>query len=469
MEEKKSLGKELQEKLTFTQPHIADEQPDAVAEAERFCVDYKAFLDAAKTEREAAAEVERRALAAGYRPMQRTGVTYKAGDKVFYNNRGKAMLLATLGKRPLDEGVRLMVAHIDSPRLDLKPNPLYEDSDIALFKTHYYGGIRKYQWGATPLSLHGVVYRKDGTKVEVRLGEEAGDPVFCVTDLLPHLGAEQNKRTLADGLRGEELNIVVGSLPYADKELKERVKLYTLTLLNEKYGITERDFTRAELEAVPAVKASDVGFDRSMIGAYGHDDRVDAYPALMAEIEVQHPAHTTVCILTDKEEVGSDGVTGMNSMYAYHFLQQLCAATGVDSIAAFQASKCLSADVTAAYDPSFSEAFEPDNGTYAGRGVAIYKYTGAGGKSSTSDANAELVSYLTRLLEKNNVVWQIGEMGKLDLGGGGTVAKYVANQDIDTIDIGVPVLSMHSPFEVVSKADVYMAYLTFKAFCEDAE
>lgn len=330
MEEKKSLGKELQEKLTFTQPHIADEQPDAVAEAERFCVDYKAFLDAAKTEREAAAEVERRALAAGYRPMQRTGVTYKTGDKVFYNNRGKAMLLATLGKRPLDEGVRLMVAHIDSPRLDLKPNPLYEDSDIALFKTHYYGGIRKYQWGATPLSLHGVVYRKDGTKVEVRLGEEAGDPVFCVTDLLPHLGAEQNKRTLADGLRGEELNIVVGSLPYADKELKERVKLYTLTLLNEKYGITERDFTRAELEAVPAVKASDVGFDRSMIGAYGHDDRVCAYTALQAELGVKEPEYTTVCILADKEEVGSDGPTGLVSDFVFHFLGYLADAQGAN-------------------------------------------------------------------------------------------------------------------------------------------
>ena len=235
------------------------------------------------------------------------------------------------------------------------------------------------------------------------------------------------------------------------------------------YGITERDFVTAEIEIVPAFKARDVGLDRSMIGAYGHDDRVDAYPALMAEIEVQHPAHTTVCILTDKEEVGSDGVTGMNSMYAYHFLQQLCAAAGVDSIAAFQASKCLSADVTAAYDPSFSEAFEPDNGTYAGRGVAIYKYTGAGGKSSTSDANAELVSYLTRLMNKNGVVWQIGEMGRLDLGGGGTIAKYVANRDIDTIDIGVPVLAMHSPFEVVSKADVYMAYRTFRAFCADAE
>ena len=389
MEEKKSLGKELQEKLTFTQPHIADEQPDAVAEAERFCVDYKAFLDAAKTEREAAAEVERRALAAGYRPMQRTGVTYKTGDKVFYNNRGKAMLLATLGKRPLDEGVRLMVAHIDSPRLDLKPNPLYEDSDIALFKTHYYGGIRKYQWGATPLSLHGVVYRKDGTKVEVRLGEEAGDPVFCVTDLLPHLGAEQNKRTLADGLRGEELNIVVGSLPYADKELKERVKLYTLTLLNEKYGITERDFTRAELEAVPAVKASDVGFDRSMIGAYGHDDRVCAYTALQAELGVKEPEYTTVCILADKEEVGSDGPTGLVSDFVFHFLGYLADAQGANYKLMLQNAKCLSADVNAAFDPTFPDVFEKRNSALLNGGVCVTKYTGSRGKSGTSDASAE--------------------------------------------------------------------------------
>ena len=416
-------------------PHIADEQPDAVAEAERFCVDYKAFLDAAKTEREAAAEVERRALAAGYRPMQRTGVTYKTGDKVFYNNRGKAMLLATLGKRPLDEGVRLMVAHIDSPRLDLKPNPLYEDSDIALFKTHYYGGIRKYQWGATPLSLHGVVYRKDGAKVEVRLGEEAGDPVFCVTDLLPHLGAEQNKRTLADGLRGEELNIVVGSLPYADKELKERVKLYTLTLLNEKYGITERDFTRAELEAVPAVKASDVGFDRSMIG-----------------------------ILADKEEVGSDGPTGLVSDFVFHFLGYLADAQGANYKLMLQNAKCLSADVNAAFDPTFPDVLEKRNASYLNRGVVVTKYTGSRGKYGTNDASAEMMAYVTDILDRADVLWQTGELGKVDFGGGGTVAQYVANRDIDVVDIGVPVLSMHSPFELVSKLDVYMTYRAFSAF-----
>ena len=266
-----------------------------------------------------------------------------------------------------------------------------------------------------------------------------------------------------------ELNVLIASTPIADKDTEKRVKLNVLAMLNEAYGITERDFTRAEIEVVPAHKARDIGLDRAMIGAYGHDDRVDAYPALMAEIGVKNPAYTSVCVLTDKEETGSDGVTGLNSMYTFHFLQQLCAGQGADYITACKAAKCLSADVTAAYDPTFADAFEPDNGTYAGRGVAVYKYTGSRGKGGTSDASAETVSYLTRLMDKNNIVWQIGEMGKLDLGGGGTVAKYVANQDIDTIDIGVPVLSMHAPFEVVSKADVYMAYLTFKAFCEDAE
>ena len=267
----------------------------------------------------------------------------------------------------------------------------------------------------------------------------------------------------------EDLNVIIASLPIEDKDAEQRVKLNVLGMLNEAYGITERDFTRAEIEVVPAYKARDIGLDRAMIGAYGHDDRVDAYPALMAEIGTKSPAYTSVCVLTDKEETGSDGVTGLNSMYTFHFLQQLCAGQGADYITACKAAKCLSADVTAAYDPTFADAFEPDNGTYAGRGVAIYKYTGSRGKSGTSDASAELVSYLTGLMDTNSVVWQIGEMGKLDLGGGGTVAKYVANQDIDTIDIGVPVLSMHSPFEIVSKADVYMAYLTFKAFCEDAE
>ena len=389
-------AKQLKKALGYEPKLVTKTMPEEeIRRADAYCEGYKTFMDAAKTEREAAAEVERRALAAGYRPMQRTGVTYKAGDKVFYNNRGKAMLLATLGKRPLDEGVRLMVAHIDSPRLDLKPNPLYEDSDIALFKTHYYGGIRKYQWGATPLSLHGVVYRKDGAKVEVRLGEEAGDPVFCVTDLLPHLGAEQNKRTLADGLRGEELNIVVGSLPYADKELKERVKLYTLTLLNEKYGITERDFTRAELEAVPAVKASDVGFDRSMIGAYGHDDRVCAYTALQAELGVKEPEYTTVCILADKEEVGSDGPTGLVSDFVFHFLGYLADAQGANYKLMLQNAKCLSADVNAAFDPTFPDVLEKRNASYLNRGVVVTKYTGSRGKYGTNDASAEMMAYVT--------------------------------------------------------------------------
>ena len=293
--------------------------------------------------------------------------------------------------------------------------------------------------------------------------------MFCITDLLPHLGAKQSAKTLAEGITAEDLNVIIASLPIEDKDAEQRVKLNVLGMLNEAYGITERDFTRAEIEVVPAYKARDIGLDRAMIGAYGHDDRVDAYPALMAEIGTKSPAYTSVCVLTDKEETGSDGVTGLNSMYTFHLLQQRCAGQGADYITACKAAKCLSADVTAAYDPTFADAFEPDNGTYAGRGVAIYKYTGSRGKSGTSDASAELVSYLTGLMDANSVVWQIGEMGKLDLGGGGTVAKYVANQDIDTIDIGVPVLSMHSPFEIVSKADVYMAYLTFKAFCEDAE
>lgn len=458
---------ELKE-LLYKNKTVADQQPDAIAEANAFCEGYKAFLNAAKTEREAAAYSEQLLKQAGYKPFV-PGMALNAGDKVYLINRSKCVLAATIGERSMAEGFHLNIAHIDSPRLDLRPVPLFEKDGLAYFRTHYYGGIRKYQWPTIPLALHGVVCREDGTTVTITIGENDEDPVFTITDLLPHLGREQNQKKLPDAITAENLNVVLGSLPIADTDAENRIKLSILGLLNEMYGITERDFVTAEIEIVPAFKARDVGLDRSMIGAYGHDDRVDAYPALMAEIEVQHPAHTTVCILTDKEEVGSDGVTGMNSMYAYHFLQQLCAATGVDSIAAFQASKCLSADVTAAYDPSFPEAFEPDNGTYAGRGVAIYKYTGAGGKSSTSDANAELVSYLTRLMNKNGVVWQIGEMGRLDLGGGGTIAKYVANRDIDTIDIGVPVLAMHSPFEVVSKADVYMAYRTFRAFCADAE
>ena len=397
-----------------------------------------------------------------------TPTALAAGDKIYRVNRDKSVMLAVIGRESLAQGAHIVAAHIDSPRLDLKPNPLYEDSELAFFKTHYYGGIRKYQWVTIPLELHGVVAKKDGTVVPVRLGE--GDEAkFVITDLLPHLGGEQGKKPLNEAVPGESLNILLGSCPSGEEDEKDRVKMHILEKLFEKYGITERDFTRAEIEVVPAHKARDVGFDRSMVGGYGHDDRVDAYPALMAEIETKDPVHTTVCVLTDKEEIGSDGVTGMQSMYVFHFMQLLCRAAGQDDILAFQNSVCLSADVTAAYDPSWANAFEPQNGTYAGRGVAFFKYTGSRGKSSASDASAELVGNITRLLDANGVAWQIGELGRLDLGGGGTIAKYVANRGIPVLDIGVPVLSMHSPFEVIHKTDLYMAYRTFSLFCQNAD
>ena len=462
------MDKETLKNLLYKNESVADLAPETMAQADAFCEGYKKFLDNGKTEREACAYSEGLLKAAGYRPFV-PGEALRPGDKIYWINRKKCVLAATIGKKSMAEGFHLNIAHIDAPRLDLRPVPLYESSDLAFLRTHYYGGIRKYQWPTIPLALHGVIYRADGSCVEINIGEKDEDPVFCITDLLPHLGAKQGEKKLNDAIPGENLNVLVASRPVEDKELENRVKLNVLKMLYEAYGIAEKDFINAEIEVVPAFKARDIGLDRAMIGSYGHDDRVDAYPALMAEIETKDPAYTTVCVLTDKEETGSDGVTGLNSMYTFHFLQQLCAAQGVDYITAFQASKCLSADVTAAYDPNFADAFEPSNSTYAGRGIAVYKYTGARGKSSTNDAPAELVSYLTRLMDRNQIVWQIGELGKIDLGGGGTVAKYVANQDIDTIDIGVPVLAMHAPYEIVAKVDVYMAYRTFKAFCEDAE
>ena len=459
-------NKALKEKLLSSRKNGFDRVDAAELEQmEAYCKEYMTFLDAGKTERLCAAETVRLAEQAGYKPLVR-GQALKAGDKVYAVNMAKAVILFIVGTKPIEEGMNILGAHIDSPRLDAKQNPLYEESGFAYFDTHYYGGVKKYQWVALPLAIHGVVAKKDGEVIDVVIGEDENDPVFCITDLLPHLGAEQNDRKLSDGIKAEELNVLIGSDAVEEEDVKEAVKLNTLILLHEKYGITERDFTRAEIEVVPAHKARDVGFDRSMVGGYGHDDRVDAYPALMAEIETKNPVHTTVCVLTDKEEIGSDGVTGMQSMYVFHFLQLLCRAAGQDDIIAFQNSVCLSADVTAAYDPSWAGAFEPKNGTYAGRGVAFFKYTGSRGKSSASDANAELVGDITRLLDANNVAWQIGELGRLDLGGGGTIAKYVANRGIPVLDIGVPVLSMHSPFEVIHKTDLYMAYRTFSLFCQ---
>lgn len=449
--------------MVYKNESIAKLRPQELEKAEQFCQGYKEFLDKGKTEREAAACAAAALEKAGYQPFQ-PGKQYQPGDKFYKLHRNKCILAATLGTKSLEEGVHINAAHIDAPRLDLRPVPLYESGEMAFFRTHYYGGIRKYQWATIPLAIHGVVYTRAGEKVEICVGEKESDPVFCITDLLPHLSARQNERTLPEGIKGEELNLVVGCLPVEGEEAKEQIKLNVLTLLNREYGITEEDFIRGELEVVPAYKARDIGFDRGMIGAYGHDDRVDAYPALMAEIDTQAPAFTTLCVLTDKEEIGSEGVTGLNSQYMVQFIQQLCNSQKADYITTLQNSKCLSADVTAAYDPNWADAFEPNNSTYAGKGIALCKYTGARGKSGASDASAELVSYVTRLLEKEGVVWQMGELGKVDLGGGGTVAKYVASHDIETLDIGVPVLSMHSPFEVVSKGDVYMAYRAFLAF-----
>ena len=449
--------------LLYEPAYASDKDAATRQAAAAFGEGYKDFLTRCKTEREVAAYAEEALKAAGYQ-LYDDRKQYAAGDKIYWIHQGKVVLCGTIGTRSMEDGFHLVIAHIDAPRLDIRPNPLYEAAHFSLLKTHYYGGIRKYQWATMPLSLHGVLTRADGTSVTVQVGEDVNDPAFCITDLLPHLSAEQNKRELSDGIRGEELNILIGSDAVEDEEVKERVKLATMMLLNEKYGITEKDFTRAELEIVPATPARDIGFDRSMVGGYGQDDRVDAYAALMAEIEVKDPAFTTVCVLADKEEIGSYGITGMGSTYTFDWLRQLCRMQGADEIRAFRASLCLSADVTAAYDPTWASAFEPQNGTYAGRGVAFFKYTGSRGKSGANDASAEQMGYLTRMMDEAGVAWQIGELGRVDLGGGGTVATEVAHSGIAVVDIGVPVLSMHSPFEVVSKNDLYMAYRAFSTF-----
>ena len=465
--DKNSVGNALKEKLFIDRKNGGLLLDDAeLSRADAFCEDYKAFLDASKTEREAVEYTVSLAKKHGFVPFDRKK-HYQPGDKVYYNNRGKAIILTTFGTQPIENGVMIAAAHIDSPRLDLKPRPLYEDNELALFKTHYYGGIKKYQWTAIPLALHGVVCKKDGSKVIINIGEADSDPVFCVNDLLPHLATEQMKRTLNEGIKGEELNILVGSRPFKDDDVSERVKLNILNILNTKYGITESDFLSAELEAVPNYKARDLGFDRSMIASYGHDDRVCAYTALMASINCTAPAKTTVTILADKEETGSDGNTGLQSSYLKYFIADLAEPFGIAGRTVLSHSKCLSADVNAAFDPTFADVTERNNCAYLNYGVVITKYTGARGKSGTSDASAEYAGEIRALLDSKNVLWQTGELGKVDQGGGGTVAAYIANLDVDVIDLGVPVLSMHAPYEVVSKIDVYMAYRAFfEFFCK---
>lgn len=456
-------AKELQKSLTWEFPHIAKEAPAQTEEAAEYCEGYKAFLNKAKTEREFVTEAVKILTENGYTPYE-IGKKYQAGDKVYLVNRKKALIMTTFGEKSLEEGIRLNIAHIDSPRLDLKPNPLFEKTDIAYLKTHYYGGIRKYQWATIPLSMHGVVIKKDGEAVNICIGEEEGDPVFCVTDLLPHLAAEQNERKLKDGIKGEELNVIIGSVPYADEEIKEPVKLLVLKLLNDRYGMTEKDFIRAEIELVPAVKAVDVGLDRSLVGAYGQDDKVCGYTALTAEIATKLPTYTTVTVLADKEEIGSVGNTGLDSDFSLHYIEYLAEAEGVNVKTVLKNSICLSSDVNAAYDPTFASVYEERNSCYINKGCVLTKYTGARGKSGSNDASAETMAKIVEIMDAEGVYWQTGELGAVDVGGGGTVACYVAKMNVDVVDLGVPILAMHSPFELASKLDIYNTYKAFKAF-----
>ena len=461
-----NIGKQKRDALLNAKKNGWDRVDTATEAAiDSYCQGYKTFLDRGKTERDCVTYTVELAQAAGFVPFER-GMALKSGDKVYRVNRNRAITLAVLGSAPLDQGVSICAAHIDSPRLDLKPTPLYEDSELAFLKTHYYGGIRKYQWVTIPLELRGVVALKDGSLVDVSVGGNPGDPLFTVDDLLPHLAADQSKKPLGEAIPAESLNILVGSRPLKDDDGADRVKLAVMDLLNQKYGITEADFISAEIEAVPAFNAVDIGFDRSLIGAYGHDDRVCGYAALKALLDLGTPCRTAVCVLADKEEIGSEGVSGMQSAFFDTFVGDLCDSQNVPLKACLEKSFCLSADVTAAYDPNFAEVYEKNNSAMVNYGVGLCKYTGSRGKGGCSDAGAEAVAYVRRLLDDRNIVWQMAELGKADQGGGGTVACYMANRNIDTLDAGVPVLSMHAPFETVSKLDCYMTYAACKAVYE---
>ncbi len=428
---------------------------------------YKKFIDEGKTEREACAFAQAEAEKHGFKPF-RFGQKLKKGDKVFYNNRGKNLYLLQVGEEDLaKDGIRIVASHIDSPRLDLKQVPLYESDGIAFAKTHYYGGIRKYQWTAIPLALHGVVVRADGSVLEVKIGEDEKDPVFYISDLLPHLAAKQSARPLGEAIGGEDLNIWLGNIPYslAEEDKDKTVKENLLHILHDKYGMCEEDFLSAELSLVPAFKARDLGFDRGLLAGYGHDDRVCAYPSYTALFDSQ-TKRTVMVVLADKEEIGSEGATGMQSAVFTDLIDALATSFGTTSAEIRANSKCLSADVNAGYDPNFRDVVEPLNTTYLSCGAGLTKFTGSRGKGGSNDASAEFVAEVRKTFKENGVVWQTGELGKVDVGGGGTVAKFVAKMNIDTVDIGVPVISMHSPYEVISKADLYAAYLAFKAFIQ---
>lgn len=465
MPEKKTEGQLLEERLLTQKENSYNTYAQKVKKTLGGYVDgYLDFMNKAKTEREFTARSEALLKEAGFVSFD-SKKAYKAGDKVYFNNRKRSLIAAIVGTKPLDEGARIVAAHIDSPRLDLKPNPLYEDNELGYFKTHYYGGVKKYQWVAIPLALHGTVVLKNGSCVDIDIGEADGDPIFCITDILPHLAAKiQGDRKAGEVIKGEELNVLLGSAPVDDDKVKEPVKLNLMRLLNEKYGITEADFNSAEIEVVPAFKARYVGLDKSMVGAYGQDDRICAYTGLTALLQHKKPAHTAICILADKEETGSSGNTGLESDMLRNFMSVLCGNAGATLETALYNTRCLSADVGAGFDPNFAEVNERRNTAYLNYGPVIMKYTGSRGKGSTSDASAEFMGEVRALLDENALPWQVAELGKVDEGGGGTVAKYIANLGAEVVDIGVPLLSMHSPYEVASCLDLYAAYEAFVAF-----
>lgn len=457
---------ELKEELFYNKKSVYELKDEAhIKKAFDYAEGYKSFLDSSKTEREAVSSAIALAKAAGFKPYN-LGDAMHPGDKLYYNNRGKSLFLFTIGSESIENGVRISAAHIDSPRLDLKPCPVYEKDRMGFLKTHYYGGIKKYQWMTIPLALHGTVALMNGSTVDVVIGEDDGDPVFYINDILPHLGASQAKKPLGEAIEGEQLNLFAGSRPYDASEEGEQIKLNILALLNEKYGITEADFMSAELCAVPAAKARDIGLDRAAIGAYGHDDSVCAYPAITSVIDNADSTHTLMCVLADKEETGSDGVSGMQCAVFEDIMNAISKAMGGDPAVVRANSVCLSADVSAAYDSNFWQVFEKRNTPEISCGTVFMKYTGARGKSGTSDASAEFVASVRAAMEKDEVVWQTGELGKIDVGGGGTVAKFIAKMNIETVDLGVPVLSMHAPYELITKVDLYETYRAFSAFCK---
>ena len=460
-------AKNLKEKLFRNK----DNAWETVSEEEKtkifdFSNKYIDFLSNNKTERECIKTIKEKLEKNNFKNIE-TIKNLKAGNKVYYINREKSVFAAIIGEESPEEGFNIIGAHIDSPRLDLKPNPIYESEELALFKTHYYGGIKKYQWVNIPLSMHGVIINANNEKIDIIIGEDENDPIFTIADLLPHLASKQEKKTLKDGIEAEELNILIGSIPYKG-DIDEKIKLNILNILYEKYGIKEQDFVSAEIEFTPAMKAKDLGFDRALVAGYGQDDRVCAYTSLEALLNINNPKRTSICVLADKEEIGSMGNTGMYSQTFEYFIDELLDKTVGNKVGlrrkVFNKSRLLSADVTGAYNPNFPDIYEKNNETYLNHGISVIKYTGSASKGGASDANAEFVGYVRNLFEKNNITYQVSEMGKIGVGGGGTIAYILADRGIDVLDCGVPVMSMHSPYEITSKLDIYNAYKAYKVF-----